>query len=281
MKRPAVKQFGEKGPLFSEGKTKRNFQFGNGTLLMEHKDDITAVDGARHEIMSGKGIASCQTTIKCFDLLEEAGIMTHLIGDWLQPNQMIVEHCDMIAIEVVMRRLASGSYLKRNPSVAEGTRLDPIVVEFFLKDDSRHDPYLTYDLTTGQWLFWDPTKPLSGQESSILESDFHLSPPGTLDHLVAINLVEIAEVGRRVFEVLEKAWAKVGGLLWDIKLEFGFNSYSILVVADVIDCDSWRVTWNGKILSKQPFRDLKVVTPEAMEEIRANYLLAAELVSQW
>lgn len=279
-KRPVAK-LGKKGPLFSEGKTKRNFQFGAGTLLMEHKDDITAGDGARHEILPGKGIASCRTTLKCFDLLEQAGIKTHLIDDWTQPNQMIVERCDMIAIEVVMRRLASGSYLKRNPVVADGTRLDPIVVEFFLKDDSRHDPYLTYDLTTGQWFTFDPSKPLVDQKPIILEPNVQLSRSGTRDHLVAISLVEMAEIGRSVFEVLEQAWAKIGGVLWDLKIEFGFNPDGELTVADVIDCDSWRVIWNGKVLSKQPFRDLIVVTAEALREITENYLLAAELVSQW
>ena len=60
------------------------------------------------------------------------------------------------------------------------------------------------------------------------------------------------------FEILEKAWKKFDVDLIDMKIEVGINQNKEIVIADVIDNDSWRIWPNGdpkKQLDKQPFRD--------------------------
>ena len=67
------------------------------------------------------------------------------------------------------------------------------------------------------------------------------------------------------FEILEKAWKKFDVDLIDMKIEVGINQNKeiviadvIVVIADVIDNDSWRIWPNGdpkKQLDKQSFRD--------------------------
>ena len=73
---------------------------------------------------AGKGELSGRTTANVFALLNHAGIATHFV-EAPALDQMIVRRCQMIPIEVVTRRLAAGSYLRRHPEIAEGTRFEP------------------------------------------------------------------------------------------------------------------------------------------------------------
>ena len=60
------------------------------------------------------------------------------------------------------------------------------------------------------------------------------------------------------FETLEKAWKKFDVDLIDMKIEVGINQNKEIVIADVIDNDSWRIWPNGdpkKQLDKKSFRD--------------------------
>src|SRR4029079_11945597 len=66
---------------------------------------------------------------------------------------------------------------------------------------------------------------------------------------------EMRRIARQAFLVLERAWSLEAGTLVDFKVEFGFDAKGNLLLADVIDNDSWRVLENGAYIDKQGYRD--------------------------
>ena len=61
-----------------------------------------------------------------------AGIRTHFIRR-LSDTEFLARHCEMIPLEFVTRRVATGSFLRRHPGVSEGYRFTPPKLEFFYK----------------------------------------------------------------------------------------------------------------------------------------------------
>jgi len=84
--------------------------------LLESKDRITAGDGVKSHALEGKATISTSTTIKVFGLLNQAGIKTAYVKS-AGPKSFIAKKCDMIPIEWVTRRQATGSFLKRHPGM--------------------------------------------------------------------------------------------------------------------------------------------------------------------
>ena len=74
----------------------------------------------------------------------------------------------------------------------------------------------------------------------------------------------MTELARIAFEILAHAWRKRDVLLVDFKIEFGRlaggENKGQLVIADVIDNDSWRIWPQGRedlMLDKQIYRNLE------------------------
>lgn len=248
----------ELGAKLAEGKTKIVYAHPDDPQLavLVHKDGISAGDGARRNVIPGKGALSGLTTANVFALLNRRGIPTHFVAA-PEPTAMLVRRCAMVPLEVVMRRLATGSYLRRHPEVAEGTRFDPPLVEFFLKDDARHDPQISTAEITEQGF-------ASAEEVQVMVA-----------------------AGQLVFSVLEHAWEAQDVALIDLKIEFGRpadSSLPPLLVADVIDNDSWRI-WPGgdkaRMLDKQIYRNMAAVTEEGLEEVRRHYETVATMTGQF
>ncbi|XP_061848551.1 bifunctional phosphoribosylaminoimidazole carboxylase/phosphoribosylaminoimidazole succinocarboxamide synthetase isoform X2 [Colius striatus] len=247
------------GKKVNEGKTKEVYELPDipGCVLMQSKDQITAGNAARKDRMEGKAAISNTTTSCVFQLLQEAGIKTAFVRKQ-SDTAFIAAHCEMIPIEWVCRRIATGSFLKRNPGVKEGYRFYPPKIEMFYKDDANNDP---------QW-----------SEEQIIEAKFCFAG-------LTIGQTEVDIMSRStqaVFEILEKSWQPQNCTLVDLKIEFGVNVLTKeIVLADVIDNDSWRLWPSGdrsQQKDKQSYRDLKEVTPEALQMVKRNFEWVAERV---
>ena len=262
--------------LLREGKTKKIWRYPGTTydVLAEFKDDITAGDGARRAAFEGKGAYSNVVNAKCFELLSAHGIPNHFVEE-VGEKTFRARQREMIPTEVVVRRIATGSYLKRRPDVDEGERFEEPVVEFFAKIDAEHDPLMIRDFVSQRVLLFDAKRPLADgflREVTFRERD--------LDWAVTRQLVSLAE---RTFLVLEDAWAGQNVTLVDLKIECGNDIRSgEIVVGDVITNDEWRI-WpggeKGRQLDKQGFREMPEATMEAMAALKANYAKVAKMTS--
>ncbi|KAG5849676.1 hypothetical protein ANANG_G00074280 [Anguilla anguilla] len=247
------------GKKLNEGKTKEIYELSDqpGHVLVQSKDQITAGNAVRKDQMEGKAAIANRTTSCVFRLLQDAGIKTAFVKQH-SDTAFVAAHCEMIPIEWVCRRVATGSFLKRNPGVKEGYRFSPPKIEMFFKDDANNDP---------QW-----------SEEQLLEAQFCLA--GLSIGRCEVDIMSHSTLA--IFEILERAWATQNCTLVDMKIEFGVNVVTKeVVLADVIDNDSWRLWPAGdrsQQKDKQVYRDLKEVTPEAMQIVKRNFEWVSERV---
>jgi phosphoribosylaminoimidazole-succinocarboxamide synthase len=282
----------KKGKLLNEGKTKRVYEVvGNDKLvIIQNKDDITKKnDPKQTKTMSDKAKLSTTTTCVNFELLEKAGVPVAYLGR-ISETEFLAKKCQMIPLEVVVRRHAVGSILRRNPELKKSgkipLRFDELHVEFFLKttggvicskkgkeigkliDQKTRKPIddpLIINPKSLDWVIKNPEVP----------STDHLSFLCTLfsedilpDHM---SIAKIESFARKIFLILEDALILLNLRLIDFKLEFGIGPDGELFIADVIDNDSWRIrTSKWQELSKELFRQNK-----DMKEIKEGYELVA------
>jgi phosphoribosylaminoimidazole-succinocarboxamide synthase len=248
-----------KGIEIARGKTKALYENPGQPhqLVVAQMDNISAGDGARRHQIPGKARLAAQTTARVFRLLNLCGLPTHYLtgGEDDDENEMVVRRCNMIPLEVVTRGVAAGSFARRNPSVQRGALLVPRVIEFFFKDDANHDPLITPDQIVARNI-------ASPQEVGVM-----------------------SELARLTFDILGHAWRRRDVLLVDLKIEFGRlaggENQGQLVIADVIDNDSWRIWPQGReelMLDKQIYRNLETVDDAALDEVKRSYERVAEFV---
>ncbi|KAJ8397541.1 hypothetical protein AAFF_G00438170 [Aldrovandia affinis] len=247
------------GKKLNEGKTKEIYELPDQQfhVLVQSKDQITAGNAVRKDQMEGKAAIANKTTSCVFRLLQDSGIKTAFVKQQ-SDTAFVAAQCEMIPIEWVCRRVATGSFLKRNPGVNEGYRFSPLKIELFFKDDANNDP---------QW-----------SEEQLLEAKFCFS--GLDIGRCEVDIMNRSTVA--IFEILERAWATQNCTLVDMKIEFGVNvETKEVILADVIDNDSWRLWPAGdrsQQKDKQVYRDLKEVTPEAMQMVKRNFEWVSERV---
>lgn len=181
------------GNILAEGKTKIIYANADNpdTVLMYFKDDITAGDGEKHDEFKSSGEVNWRINRDIFELLNQRGIATHYR---ISPGRRYCEVQKLeqkINLEIVVRRIATGSYLKRELEAREGDYFIEPKVEFFYKDDDLNDPKVD-EKHLGLLL---KKNPIYGQALTD---------------------------GKRVFLTLEQAFAAQGYQLIDLKIEEGF-----------------------------------------------------------
>lgn len=262
-----------------EGKTKAIFPFGGpqqGLCVVHSKDDITAGDGKRHDVIPGKGILANTTTINVFQFLKKFSIPCAFFAKHTEQS-FLAKCCKMLPVKVVIRGVADGSYLARNIGIAKGTPLLPPVVEYYYKTSGKkafgislpcEDPLMVFSHTSDVLELHHPKYPMG----------MHLiARIGSPDIGVLDKQLRLAEpIARHVFALLAEQWRFGLGVLIDLKLEFGITDTGELVLADVIDADSWRVIRKKDQLSKEPYRQ-----GASVDEVKRLYTMVADLTSRF
>lgn len=258
-----------------EGKTKIIKKLEGHKVEIISKDDITAEDGAKRDLIENKAILANNTTCNVFELLEKSGIVTHFIRRGAE-NSFIALDCEMCPVEVVIRRVAVGSYLKRNPNTKKGMIFETPEIEFFYKDDELNDPYIeTYGSgaleNRKEWELYVAKQPIDcGGYIKTIKSLWS-----------QYKAKKVRDQARDIFLILEKAFDSIGITLKDMKIEFGLPLTSaaddLPILADVIDNDSWRIeTKEGEQLDKQLYRD-----GEKLDIVKDKYEVVSKLTNEF
>lgn len=255
--------------VVAEGKTKIVEDAGNGEVLVRSKDDITAGDGAKHDVLAGKAAASTRTTANVFRLLERHGIPTHFV-EGVDDVTFRARDVEMIPLELVARRYATGSFRDRFPDLADGAVLNQPVFEIFAKDDAQHDPLLEFDFADGLLRRYVPNSQAAAAIGPDAQAGDLIGEEALTESRYADVSPELVARLRRLtvsaFEVIEDAWKQQGGVYIDVKIECGFDRETgDLLVADVIDSDSGRLRFGKVDMSKQSYRDGTAGLPEIKE----------------
>ena len=216
-----------KREMLYEGKAKILYKEGKHTLIQYFKDEATAFNAQKKDVIAGKGVLNNLISAHLFGRLEEAGIDHHFI-ETLSAREQRVKAVDIIPVEVIVRNVAAGTLVKRL-GFEEGAILPESLVEFCLKDDRLGDPLVASE------------------------------------HILLLKLAELSEIAimkelaLRVNGILQKLFLEIGVTLVDFKLEFGRligDDEKKIILADEISPDTCRL-WDSKTqhrMDKDRFR---------------------------
>ena len=211
-----------------------------GTLIAHFKDDATAFNNKKHEVIDGKGVLNNRISEFIFTALNDIGIQTHFIKR-LNMREQLIKECEIIPLEVIVRNVAAGSIAKRL-GIEEGTQLPRSVIEFCYKNDSLDDPMVTEEHITA----------------------FGWASPQEIDDIMALAI--------RINDFLCGMFRAAGIRLVDFKIECGryFEGDTMRVIlADEISPDScrlWDIESNDK-MDKDRFRRDMGGMIEAYQEV--------------
>lgn len=213
-----------------------------GTLVQYFKDDATAFNAEKKDVIEGKGVLNNRLSEYFMTGLNSIGVPTHFLKR-LNMREQLIRSVEIIPLEVIVRNYAAGTLAKRL-GLEEGAALPRPIVEFCLKDDNLGDPLVA--------------------EEHIIA--FGWASQQDLDDMLALAL--------RVNDFMSGVMYGVGIRLADFKIEIGRvfeGDFQRLIIADEISPDSCRL-WDietGEKLDKDVFRrDLGSLTDAYAEVAR-------------
>src|SRR2546421_1166376 len=109
-----------------------------GTLIQHFKDDATAFNAKKHEVIEGKGVLNNRISEYVFQHLNDIGVPTHFIRR-LNMREQLIREVEIIPLEVVVRNVAAGS-LAPPVCVQGGTHLPRAVTYCYYKKHALNDP---------------------------------------------------------------------------------------------------------------------------------------------
>ena len=178
-------------------------------VLIEFHDKVTAGNGELVEYPPEKGATCCLISALLFELLEKRGIKTHYI-ELPSLNKKVCRKLTIVPLEVICRNIAAGSIVKTT-TLTEGTLIQPPIVEFFLKDDSKNDPLLTPDRV----------------------------------RLMGHDPEPLIERTKEIYYELQSLFTLMGIALVDFKLEYGYDVHGDLFLADELSPANMRLWKRG------------------------------------
>ena len=228
----------EKLEQLYEGKAKKVFATSDPNLvIVDYKDDATALDGAKKGTIVGKGVINNKMSNFMMQKLEKAGVPTHF-AEQLSDRETLVKKVSIVPLEVIIRNIAAGSFSKRY-GVPEGTELKISTIEFSYKNDDLHDPLI---------------------------NDYHAIALGLA---TPEEIEQIKDYAFKVNDMMREYLLTLGIILVDFKLEFGKTADGQIVLADEISPDTCRF-WDVKThahLDKDLFRRDLGGAEEAYQEV--------------
>ena len=221
--------------LVYTGKTKNVYALEDGNYLLKFKDDCTGKDGVfdpgENSIgltIEGVGLNNLKMSIYYFEILEKLGIRTHYVAADLEETTMTVRPARVFGhgLEVICRKRAVGSFLRRYGEYVEEAAELPYYVETTFKNDEKGDPLVTRDGLIVLGI-------MNGKQYD-----------------------DIREMTPKITKVISDDLEKRGLDLYDIKFEFGYDAAGDVMLIDEIASGNMRVYKDGSYIGPMELSDI-------------------------
>jgi phosphoribosylaminoimidazole-succinocarboxamide synthase len=211
-KNPAIKK------LIKSGKVKDIYDIGNGRILFEFSNRVSAFDVILPSEIPEKGEVLCRLAAFWFRTL---GVPNHML-DMIPPNQMIVKKLEIVPIECVVRGYLYGSLYERVK--AGETKLGDIGLTVNGLAAKLPEP------------LFDPTTKFEEKDRLVSKDEVIAKKWLTEEEFEWIKKKSI-----ELYKEMSERVGEAGFILADIKFELGRDEKGEIILADSIGPDEFRL----------------------------------------